>query len=151
MDAADVEALLRLNIGDAGRLNYIKSKLESGSDLYKSDREYLERLKDRLATANASPAPAQEDETPETPAQEDETPETPAQEDETPETPAQEPQVDTSQSGTVVITNKAPQPRAAWYLMPLFLGILGGLIAFVALRKRNRSMAYKNFGVNQAA
>lgn len=128
MDVADVEALLRLNIGDTGRLNHIKSKLESGSDLYKSDREYLERLKGRLAAVNAPTAPTPE-------------------EDEKSETPAQEPQADTSQNGTVVTTTKAPQPRATWYLMPIFLGILGGLIAFAALRKRNRGMAYKNLGV----
>ena len=114
MDVADVEALLRLNIGDAGRLNHIKSKLESGSDLYKSDREYLERLKNRLAAVNAPP--------------------TPAPNDEKPDTLAQEPQADTSQNSTVVITTKAPQSSAAWYLMPVFLGVIGGLIAYFVMR-----------------
>ena len=39
------------------------------------------------------------------------------------------------------------KPSKAWYAMPIFLGLLGGVIAFVALRKRNRGTAYKNLGV----
>ena len=39
------------------------------------------------------------------------------------------------------------RPSKAWYAMPIFLGLLGGVIAFVALRKRNRGTAYKNLGV----
>ena len=115
MDVADVEALLRLNIGDTGRLNHIKSKLESGSGLYKSDREYLERLKGRLVAVGAPPAPTPE-------------------EDEKPETPEQEPQADAFQSRTTVITTEAPQSSAAWYLLPIFLGIIGGVIAYYGVR-----------------
>ena len=39
------------------------------------------------------------------------------------------------------------KPSKAWYAMPIFLGLLGGVIAFVALRKRNRGTAYKNLVV----
>ena len=39
------------------------------------------------------------------------------------------------------------KPSKAWYAMPIFLGLLGGVIAFVALRKRNRGTAYKNLGL----
>ena len=38
-------------------------------------------------------------------------------------------------------------PSKAWYVLPIFLGVLGGLIAYVKLRKRNRSVAYKTLGL----
>ena len=31
----------------------------------------------------------------------------------------------------------------AWYLVPFFLGIIGGIIGYVAVKDRNRSMANK--------
>ncbi len=48
---------------------------------------------------------------------------------------------------TMENSSSKDKPSKAWYTMPIFLGLLGGVIAFVALRKRNRGMAYKNLGV----
>ena len=38
-------------------------------------------------------------------------------------------------------------PSKAWYVLPIFLGALGGLIAYAKLRRRNKSMAYKTLGL----
>ena len=35
------------------------------------------------------------------------------------------------------------EPSKAWYLFPIMLWTIGGLISFLSLRKRNRRMAYK--------
>ena len=37
----------------------------------------------------------------------------------------------------------AKKPSAAWYLMPIFLGLIGGLIMYFVLKDENRDMAKK--------
>ena len=37
------------------------------------------------------------------------------------------------------------EPSKAWYLFPIMLWTIGGLISFLSLRKRNIRMAYKSF------
>jgi membrane protein CcdC involved in cytochrome C biogenesis len=34
-------------------------------------------------------------------------------------------------------------PSKAWYLLPIFLGLIGGIIMFVLLRNEDRGMANK--------
>ena len=41
-------------------------------------------------------------------------------------------------------------PSKAWYDMPVFLGMLGGIIAFVVLARRDRGMAYKSLIIGTA-
>ena len=38
-------------------------------------------------------------------------------------------------------TPAVKKPTAAWYLMPIFLGWLGGLIMYLVLKDENKSMA----------
>ena len=107
-DLAVVEVLLKLGVGDAGRLNYIKSRLQDGKKLYDSDKKYIERLKDRYVQDGPK--------------------------DYTPQEPPSAAPADTKQDKNVAIINRAPQPSAAWYLAPMFLGIIGGIIAYFAVR-----------------
>lgn len=46
--------------------------------------------------------------------------------------------------------DKLQESSMAWYLLPLFLGVLGGIIAFVRLRKRHRRRAYNTLGFGMA-
>lgn len=57
MDVADVEELLRINMGDPGRLNHIRSKLQDGKDLYSSDKKYLQHLLQRYCEYVAEEPP----------------------------------------------------------------------------------------------
>ena len=109
-DIADIDALLTLNVGDAGRLNYMKSKLENGGTLYSSDRAYLERLKGGLG---AAPAEAPKEQRP----QEQAPAEAPKEQRPQEQAPAEAPKEQRPQEQApaapkepeVVVINKAPQ------------------------------------------
>ncbi len=144
---ADVEALLRLDIGDTGRLDHIKSMLQNGKDLYDSDRKYLESLKSRIS-GNVSKHDIQNHDhvkTDKTPSDEPsrQGPET----DPSPAIHAQAPQdpipSDASRDKNIVIINQPRQSSAAWYLLPIFFSIIGGAISYFCLRKQDPPRARK--------
>jgi hypothetical protein len=39
----------------------------------------------------------------------------------------------------------AESPTTAWYLLPLLLGILGGLISYVSIEDKDKQMAQETF------
>ncbi|HLB71703.1 MAG TPA: zinc ribbon domain-containing protein [Candidatus Methanoperedens sp.] len=44
--------------------------------------------------------------------------------------------------GTVIRTTQTgSNPSGAWYLVPFFFGILGGIIGYFAMRDKNKGMA----------
>ena len=106
-------------LGDQGRLAYVMDRIEKGRPIYDSDEQYV-REKFRQLREEIT---RESEETPDVP-----------QDRVAP--PEPQPSV-------------APKdkPSKAWYVLSIFLGLLGGVIAFAALRKRNRGMAYKNLGV----
>ena len=110
-------------IGDPRRLAYIMERIDNGRPIYNSDERYVRekfrQLREDLThEAEETPSVHQHETTPPEP-----------------------------QPKPTVIYKDDRSPSKTWYTMPVFLGILGGLIAFVALRRRNRGMAYKNLGV----
>ena len=110
-------------IGDSKRLEYILDRINNDRPIYNSDEQYVrykfKQLREDLFEE-------EEEEVTDIPS-----PENVAKSEPEPEQPA-------PRSVT------KDRPSKVWYTMPVFLGILGGLIAFVVLRKRNRGMAYKN-------
>ena len=123
MDDVSLQDMIRdlqdSKLGDQGRLAYVMDRIEKGRPIYDSDEQYV-REKFRQLREEIT---RESEETPDVP-----------QDRVAP--PEPQPSV-------------APKdkPSKAWYVLSIFLGLLGGVIAFVALRKRNRGMAYKNLGV----
>ena len=105
-------------MGDPRRLAYIMERIESDRPVYNSDEQYVREKFRQMRKELFS-----ESEVPE-----------PVPESVPEPTMQSKP---TSKDG----------PSKAWYVLSVFLGLLGGVIAFAALRKRNRGMAYKNLGV----
>ncbi len=63
----DVSNLLKLGIGDLGRLEYIKQTLENNKMMYVSDREYLQKLvRQHLSNENTSEVQTMKEKPPET-------------------------------------------------------------------------------------
>jgi hypothetical protein len=48
-----IEQLSKLNIGDEGRLLYIKNSLNTGKKIYKTDKKYLEKWGEKIKKINA--------------------------------------------------------------------------------------------------
>ena len=109
------------NMGDQRRLVYILKRIEDGRPIYNSDEQYV-RYKFKQMRADLFREP---EETSEGISESEPVPES------VPEPPAPQPAT-------------KDKPSKVWYVLSVFLGLLGGVIAFVALRKRNRGMAYKN-------
>ena len=49
-----IEKLLRLNIGDEGRLLYLRKAITNGKIIYNSDKEFLKRMEKELNLANSA-------------------------------------------------------------------------------------------------
>lgn len=47
-----IKKLLELQIGDQGRLIYIKDSLEKGRIIYKTDKNYLKKMKEKIKEIN---------------------------------------------------------------------------------------------------
>ncbi len=47
-----IEKLLELHIGDAGRLIYIKNSLKKGKNIYKGDKNYLKKWREKIKEIN---------------------------------------------------------------------------------------------------
>ena len=108
-------------MGDPRRLAYIMERIESDRPIYNSDEQYVrEKFRQLREEITQKSDDFERIDAP------------------PPEAPNMTPEPQPS------IPRKASK---AWYLLPVFLGILGGVVAFAALRKRNRGMAYKNLGL----
>ena len=158
---ADVDALLRLGVGDVGRLNHIKSTLQDGKYLYNSDRRYLEGLKDRISggknhntqnNEDVGGAPSREqssymDSSRNT--QNNEGAKVNSVDDPKADF-AKNPKVHREDTpaptdGKIIIVTNPPRSSAAWYLLPIFLSIIGGTISYLCLRKQDPSRARRTF------
>jgi hypothetical protein len=49
-----IEKLLRLNIGDEGRLLYLRKAITNGQIIYNSDKEFLKRMEKELKSVNSA-------------------------------------------------------------------------------------------------
>jgi len=49
-----IENLLRLNIGDEGRLLYLRKAITNGQIIYNSDKEFLKRMEKELESVNSA-------------------------------------------------------------------------------------------------
>lgn len=143
---ADIDALLRLDIGDAGRLGHIKSMLQNGKALYNSDIKYVESLKNSLTEVTSKDPTQNHDDTTGKPSNDNAARQISKDKSNTLHT-------DTSQGETspntakedknTNITNQSCQSSAAWYLLPIFFSIIGGAISYLCLRKQDPPRARK--------
>ena len=120
--------LQEAKIGDQGRLAYIMERIENGRTIYNSDEQYV-RQKFRQLREEITSEPGDEPEQLDLP-----------QDEVTSPPPGPEPPVSRKAGNEM-------RPSKAWYILPIFLGMLGGVIAYARLRKRSRGMAYKTLGL----
>ena len=149
-DLDNVNELLKLKIGDIGRLNFIKDFLEKNKPLYSSDKEYLENL-----TKQHLIGKIQDDQDPDI--ADDETSKSYSDisaNDNNSKQPKSFckhcgselsdenfcPKCGPSHTATSPISQKRSN---AWYLVPIIFSLLGGIIAFLILRKSDSSKAKK--------
>ena len=135
-----IKDLQDAQMGDPGRLAYIMKRIEDGRSIYNSDEQYV-RYKFKHLRGEITSESKDESEQP----------------DMSKDT-VTSPKPDTFEN---IVTSPPPDPQPAvpheaandrhpsraWYILPIFLGMLGGLIAYAKLRRRNRSMAYKTLGL----
>ena len=120
--------LQEARIGDQGRLAHIMERIENGRTIYNSDEQYVRQ---KFRQLREEVTRESEDE-----------PEQPDSSLDRVTSPPPDPEPPVSRKA-----GDDARPSKAWYVLPIFLGILGGVIAFAALRKRRRGMAYKTLGV----
>ena len=123
-----IKDLQDAKMGDQKRLAYIMDRIESGRPIYNSDEQYVRQKFGQLRREITRES-------------EDESEQHDASQDSVTSPPS-----DQNQSVSNEAVNGS-HPSKAWYVLPIFLGVLGGLIAYVKLRKRNRSVAYKTLGL----
>ena len=122
-----VKDLQDAKMGDQKRLAYIMDRIESGRPIYNSDGQYVRQKFGQLRKEITSES-------------EDESEQPDTSQDSVTSLPPDQ------QSVSSEAVNGSHQSKA-WYILPIFLGVLGGLIAYAKLRRRNKSMAYKTLGL----
>lgn len=111
----DIERIIELKKGDAGRLNHIKNMLQKDRPLYVSDSRYFEALRKKYLTADT----VQEAQV---------------------ISQVVKPSIDRPR-GRKRITDDPPKSSPAWYVLPVFLSIIGGMISYLCLRVNNHRRA----------
>ena len=135
-----IKDLQDAQMGDQGRLAYIMKRIEDGRSIYNSDEQYV-RYKFKHLRGEITSESKDESEQPDMSKDIVTSPKPDAFEDTvTSPPPDLQPAVPYD-----AVNNR--HPSKAWYVLPIFLGVLGGLIAYAKLRRRNRSMAYKTLGL----
>ena len=147
-----IKDLQDARMGDPGRLAYIMKRIEDGRSIYNSDEQYV-RYKFNYLRGKITSESKDEFEQPDISKNivTNPKPDTPKDtvtnpKPDTPKDTVTSPQPDLQPTVTPKIAN-GRHPSKVWYVLPIFLGVLGGLIAYAKLRKRNRSMAYKTLGL----
>ncbi len=147
-----IDELIKLGKGDAKRLDHIKSMVQNSRSLYNSDVLYVENLRKTYLVIDPKPQSEissddiQTDQNSIT-TKKDKTTEykTSLKDDESAE--KQESTYSDASSETdnqnIVIVNYPRQSSAAWYLLPIFFSILGGVISYLCLRKQDPLRARK--------
>jgi len=157
----DVEELIRLGVGDAGRLEHIKRTIQNGRQLYGSDASYLETLRkkhigahsvqdEKAGHGSVGPDGVEESNSSKTstsgqrPSKTSGDAQNPTGQKNNEEVPNAGSHVpDNIRRENIVIINQPRQSSAAWYLLPIFLSIVGGVISYLCLRKQDPSRARK--------
>ena len=134
-----VRDLQESGVGDQNRLSYVMSRIENGRTIYDSDRRYVEQkfrqLRDSITGRDEE---TQNSSTPvDDPVAQD-------AKDSKKDTP-NEPSGFGRDSPTVQESRR--RSSRAWYLLPIFLGVLGGIMAYAKLRKKDKGKAYKTLGL----
>ena len=121
MDALQdaVDSLLAAGAGDAARLSELRERLSRGRPVYSSDRAYVEQLARLEGRSFRAPDPAQ--------------PTEPAGRVREGRAPADRERSDAQPA----------RSSPAWYLLPVFLWLLGGIIAWACLRGTDPARARK--------
>lgn len=118
-----VDSLLAGGAGDAARLSELRDRLSAGRPVYSSDRAYVEA---QFAILKGTPEPAR--------AQAAEPDARPA----TAPAARMQPETEAAQAAEPVARPaERGRPQAssrAWYLLPVFMWLLGGVIAWACLR-----------------
>ena len=135
-----VKDLQDAQMGDQNRLAYIMKRIEDGRSIYNSDEQYV-RYKFGQLRKEITSESKDESEHPDT-SENAVTSSQPDRSDDAVASPPPDPQ-----PAVAPKTVNDSHPSKAWYILPVFLGILGGLIAYAKLRKRNRGMSYKTLGL----
>ena len=135
-----IKDLQDAQMGDQGRLAYIMKRIEDGRSIYNSDEQYV-RYKFGQLRMEITSESKDESEQPDTSKDIVTSPQSDTSKD-----TVTSPSLDL-QPTVAPKTDNDRNPSKAWYLLPIFLGLLGGIIAFAVLRKHHRSMAYKNLGL----
>ncbi len=128
----EIDDLIKLGIGDSQRLSYIKGMLLQERDLYNSDKKYLEKL-NLIRDTKLDPSTSTNNINEHQPSSNVQT----TDKDESQSTPVD----DVTTPKEKVIIKYVYKSSAAWYLLPLCLWILGGIISYACLRKRDPGRA----------
>ena len=135
-----VKDLQDARMGNPGRLVYIMKRIEDGRSIYNSDEQYV-RYKFKHLRGEITGESKDESEQPDV-SKDIVT----SQKPDTFEDIVTSPPPDPQPAVPYEVANDR-YPNKAWYVLPIFLGVLGGLIAYAKLRRRNKSMAYKTLGL----
>ena len=127
----EIDDLIKLSIGDSQRLLYIKDMLLQERTLYNSDKAYLEKLRQsKTTTTNSSITYANSNTTKH---HQTHSNTHMSNKDESKSSPTEE----TSAPKEKIIIRYVYKSSAAWYLLPICFWILGGIISYACLRKRD--------------
>ena len=135
-----VRDLQEAGFGDRDRLSYIMERIENGRTIYDSDRQYVEQKFRQLR--DSITGRGEETQKPPTPADDPDVQNIKDSQRHAPDEPS-----GIGRDSPTVQESRDRSSSRAWYLLPLFLGVLGGVIAYARLRKRHRARAYKTLGL----
>ena len=135
-----IKDLQDAQMGDQGRLAYIMKRIEDGRSIYNSDEQYV-RYKFKHLRGEITSESKDESEQPDV-SKDTVTSQKPDTFEDIVTSPPPDPQPAVPHEAV-----NDRHPSKAWYVLPIFLGVLGGLIAYAKLRRRNKSMAYKTLGL----
>lgn len=155
----DIYKLIELKKGDVGRLSHIRDMLQKDRPLYGSDKRYLDELRRKYLTSDThiqkEPSVSEfvrsEPETIKNTSYDKERTsnnDRVLNESESSEIDLKDVQIRSHGAESrrddyprsrenVIIVNQPRQSSAAWYLLPIFLSIVGGVISYLCLRKQD--------------
>jgi len=135
----NVKSLINLNIGNIPRLTHIKESLQSGKDLYMSDKNYLNNVlaKAGLVDSKVSEVKQPSEVIKEKPQVYSKIDEVKQPSEVIPEKPVVYSKVNESNQPLEV-------PSKLWYLAHIFFSILTGLICYILWKDKNPKMAKKH-------
>ena len=143
-----IDELLEMGVGDTKRLHRMRQTFEKRGKLFASDKNYVDSLarKHIVPVTRVPKAPSKtlpKNAPKETKPAAENKPVT-----EKPSIAKGPDQGNTPSISRKPSGQKPSQPKSkAWYLLPIFLTITGGIIMYIALRNKNRSMAKKGLGL----